>query len=115
MTTLVLGARAIHHKFTSVNILRINWKLVYSIGIGLSLLMVIFYIFLINQLTSGVYIIKSYNGQINILSQENNTLQAHFAQADFLGQAMVKAENLHFEKTTNIAYVQILESPLAIK
>lgn len=113
MTTITLAARAAKEKVSSVSLPRVNWKAIYLIGILMSLLMVVSYIFLVNQLTEGVYLIKKYNKEVNALYSQNEVLENSFAQTDFLEEVMLKTRELSFEKTKDIKYLQIIQSPLA--
>ncbi len=108
MTILTLSYRAIESRVAFI-----NWKIIYSVSILFLLLMLVFYVFLVNELTEGAYLIKNYDKEIKMLFQENKNLEANFAQAQFLGQVTAKAKELSFEKTTNIKYIKILESSLA--
>ena len=105
MTTLALSAKSVQRKVKSISLPMINWKLFYLMGIALALVMVISYIFLINQLTEGVYLIKKYNKDISSLYKENDVLEARFAKINFM-------ENV-VSKTKDIKYLQIIESSLA--
>ena len=113
MTTATLSYRAVNHKFQSVSFPRINWKIVYMLAILLSVVMLVFYVYLVNQLTRGTYLIKNYNKEISALSKENNSLETSFAQSGFLGSVQDKVTQLSFEKTTEVKYVQILGNSLA--
>lgn len=75
--------------------------------------LLIFYAFLINELTGGTYLIKNYSKQINTLSQENRNLEVNFAKTGFLESMEQRAKKLNFEKTTSVKYVQILDASLA--
>lgn len=113
MTTTTLSYRAINRKITSLHFPKINWKAVYLIGILFSLLMLVFYVYLINNLTKGTYLIKNYEKEIKLISQENNRLEISFADSSFLGEILDRAKELSFEKTKDIKYIQILENSLA--
>ena len=113
MTTLTLTAKAVHGRVISISFPHISWKVFYAMGIIIAFALVVFYVFTVNELTRGTYITRDYNKQIDTLSQQNRQLETSFAQTDFLGRAIEKAQVLHFEKTTNIKYLQIIESPLA--
>lgn len=117
MTTLLLGYRSIQSRvqsnITSLSAKRINWKIVYVTGIGLSVSMLILYVLFVNQLTHGTYLIKSYEKEIYLLSEENRTLETNASRGGLLKQVMKKANELSFEKTANIKYIQILENSLA--
>ncbi len=113
MTTATLYYRTIQSKVISLHFFKINIKLVYALALLLSLIMLIFYIARVNQLTQGAYAIKNYNKEISGLLAKNKDLQTNFAESEFLGQALTKAQGLSFEKTTNVKYVQILQTSLA--
>lgn len=113
MTTLVLAARAAKEKVRSASLPRVNWKAIYLLGISMALLMVISYIYLVNQLTGGVYLIKKYNKEVNALYAQNEVLENSFAQTDFLERVMSKTRELSFEKTSDIKYMQIMDTSLA--
>jgi|SRR3989344_6941469 len=113
MTTVSLSYRAIGNKITSVHLPRIPWRIVYCLGIALSVGMLVFYVYLVNEMTRSVYVIKNYEKEITVLLGENKKLEAHFTKTNLLGKMTDKARELSFEKTTNIKYVQILESSLA--
>ncbi len=113
MTTLTLSYRTIHNKITSVNFLKIPWKLVYCLLLLFSLSLLVFYIYSVNELTRGTYLIKNYNKEADSLIKENKVLENNFAETSFLGLVQEKAKQLSFEKTTEVKYVEILESSLA--
>lgn len=109
MTTATLNYRHIK----SLILPRINWKIVYLSGILFTLFLLVFYIFLINELTAGVYLIKNYNKEISNLSGENRTLETNFAEGVFRGEIQGKAAGLGFEKTAGVKYMKIIEDSLA--
>ncbi len=113
MTTATLAYKAVQSKVTSIHLVKIPWKLMYFSATLLCFFMVIWYIFLINQLTNGTYIIKNYNKQIHTITAENKTLENSFAKSGFLGSVEEKTQALNFEKTTHVTYVQILDNSLA--
>lgn len=77
------------------------------------MILLLFYIFEVNQLTQGSFLIKNYNKDIKNLLVENRDLQTNFGQASFLVSVQDKAQALNFEKTTHVTYVKILQSFLA--
>ena len=107
MTTLALRANALHHKLKSVSIPSVPWKVVYPLGMLLLAGTLVFYIYSINALTQGSYLIKNYHTQMDSLLTENKNLQTDFAQTGFLGNIQEKVNQLNFEKTTRVTYVQI--------
>ena len=113
MTTLALRSKAIHNTFASLNVVKLNWKLLYIVGIVFFTLMLASYIFLINDLTRGAYTIKNYNKEIRQFAKENRILEAEFAETSFLGAVTQKAESLNFQRTTSVKYVQLSDTTLA--
>lgn len=115
MSTAILSLpyRIFWRNISSVRGLRFPWKALYLLVMVAAVCMVFFYIFTINQLTQGAYIIKNYNREIGSLLAENKNLQASFDQTSFLGGVQQKAQALSFQKTANIKYLQILQHSLA--
>lgn len=113
MTTATLTYKAIQQRVTLLHAFKINWKMVYFLGILFCFSMVVFYVLLVNQLTGGTYVIKGYNKQISTLIDENKALEDSFAESGFLGDVQEKTKGLNFEKITQVKYVQILDNALA--
>jgi len=107
MTTLTLSYSSAHKK------ININWKIVCIMGFLMACSLLILYAFLINELTGGTYLIKNYDKQIDTLSQENKNLEVSFTKTSFLGSVKQRAQELNFEKTTSVKYIQILDASLA--
>jgi len=111
MTTAVLGylkaQKKIQAKISSASFFEIDWKIVCIIGFLASLPLLVFYVWQINDLTRGSYLVSSYEKQISQLSDENKNLQVSFAENSFLGQILQKARDLNFQKVVSVKYVQI--------
>jgi hypothetical protein len=118
MTTLALTytrvQKKVQSKVNSIEIPQVNWKAVCLVGFFITLSLLIFYIWQINDLTKGYYLTNSYEKQIGQLSQENRNLEISFAESSFLGQALEKIQALNFQKTVSVKYIQIPEGALAI-
>lgn len=114
MTTATLGFSKIQKnlqtKISSVALPSINWKSLCFVCFFMSIVLLIFYVWQVNSLIKGSYVINSYNNQVGQLSDINKNLQISFAESSFLGQALVKIQNLNFQKTTSVKYIQILNS-----
>ena len=113
MTTISLGYRAVHNKIKSISLPEFNWKFIYVLGIALCLVSLVFYIILVNKITSSSYLIRNYNKQITSLTKENRNLEASFAKTGFLDQLRTKTQNLGFEKISEVKYIEILNTSLA--
>jgi hypothetical protein len=114
MTTAAISYHKVHKnlqtKISSVSLPIINWKVVCFIGFFMSLALLIFYVWQINDLTRGSYLINGYEKQINKLSEENKNLVVSFAESSFFGQTLVKIRGLNFQKTTSVKYIQVSDS-----
>lgn len=117
MTTTALRFQSIHRtmhrKITSLQVVKINWKAIYLLALGLCAIMIVFYVFAINQLTQGSFLIKNYNKEIKSLLAENRDLQADFAENSFWGGVYNQAKELNFERTPSVTYIKILQNSLA--
>ncbi len=113
MTSIALSLKHIEHKVKSASLPRFNWKAVYVVGVFVSLMLLVFYIYQINQITREYYLIKDYNKQMDNILSDNRVLEDNLSENDFLGQAMNKANQLGFEKITDVTYDQILNGSLA--
>ena len=117
MTTAILSfsraQKSLQSKIDSIEIPVINWKAVCFVGFFMVLISLVFYVWQINDLTRGSYLINSYQKQISQLSAENKSLQVSFAESSFMGQALVKIHALNFQKTTSVKYVQIPDNAVA--
>ena len=118
MTTATLSfnrvQKKIQNKVDSVDIPAINWKAVCFMGFFISLALLVFYVWQINDLTKGSYLMNSYEKQISKLSEENKNLEISFAESSFLGQAVEKIQALNFQKNTSVKYIQIPDNSVAI-
>ena len=91
----------------------IKWKLVCSAGFAACLALLIFYVWQINDLTRGSYLVNNYENQIVNLSNENKNLEVSFAESSFLGGALTKVQALNFQKNTSVKYIRILDNSVA--
>ncbi len=114
MTTLTLSVRAVSHRVKSMQIPFLNWKVVYGATILSLAAGLVLYVMLINGLTQGSYLIKSYNREVDGLMTQSKDLQMNFAESGFLGNVQTRVRELSFEKTTEIKYIQILDNSLGM-
>lgn len=114
MTTAVLDylkvQKRIQSRVNAISFPEINWKMICLFGFVICLPLLVLYVWQINDLTKGTYMINSYEKQMSKLSDENKNLQVSFAENSFLGEALQKIQALNFEKTTSVKYVQIPDS-----
>ncbi|MFA6190037.1 MAG: hypothetical protein WC711_00785 [Candidatus Staskawiczbacteria bacterium] len=100
----------IQTQIDSIEIPTINWKLLCIAGFFMSLMLLVFYVWQIGNLTKSYYLVSGYERQISKLSDENKNLQISFAENSFMEQAMVRMQELNFQKATLIKYVHVLDS-----
>ncbi|HLD70284.1 MAG TPA: hypothetical protein VI937_00120 [Negativicutes bacterium] len=114
MTTLALTAKRAEQKVTAIAFPGIPWKLYYATAAVVLMVLLISYVYMVNQLTGGSYVVKNYNKEIRALAAENKELQTNFAESGFLGDVQEKAKELQFEKTADVTYVQLLQNSVGI-
>jgi len=117
MTTAILTHfninKKAYSKIKAIELPEANWGMVcISMAVMCSFLL-FFYIYQINVLTKGTYLISSYSNSIEKISKENKRLEVSFAENSFLGEVLIKSQDLNFQKTTSVKYIQVLESSLA--
>jgi hypothetical protein len=78
-------------------------------------LSLIFYVYQVNSLIAGKYLISKYEKEIETLSGENKKLELGFAENSFLGQVLSKTQDMNFQKITLVKYIQIPDSAIAKK
>ncbi|OGZ79133.1 MAG: hypothetical protein A2528_02595 [Candidatus Staskawiczbacteria bacterium RIFOXYD2_FULL_37_9] len=110
MTTTVLNLSKV-----SFPEIKISWKIVCFAGLFASLCLLVFYVWQINDLTKGSYLVNTYENQISKLSYENKNLEVSFAESSFLGSTLEKIQAMNFQKTTSVKYIQIPDNSVAIK
>jgi hypothetical protein len=100
-------------KIISINFPTVNWKLICATSLLLCLCLLVYYVWQINYLTKGSYLIGSYQQQINRLNNEKKDLEVSFARASLLGQVQERVQALSFQNATSIKYIQVLENSFA--
>ncbi|MBI2053881.1 MAG: hypothetical protein HYT36_00905 [Candidatus Staskawiczbacteria bacterium] len=93
-----------------ISFLKLNWKIISAFFLFSAMALLVFYIYGINELTKGAYMIKNYEKQMNTLSLKNKNLQVDFAKTGFLGNLEAKTRELSFEKTKTVKYIQMQDS-----
>ena len=88
----------------------LNWKMICAMGFVVCLALLVFYVWQVNVLTRGSFLINSYQKQISQLSNENRNLQVSFAEDSFLGQVLQETQALNFKKATSVKYIQVPDS-----
>ncbi|MBU2540052.1 hypothetical protein KJ786_02735 [Patescibacteria group bacterium] len=100
-------------KMATIRLPKINWKALLLFGFCGVLFFSVLYVFQINEMIRGGYVIKSYQAQVDNLIQGNKNLEIRLAQISYLENIQSKAAELNFTQVKRIGYIQILDSSLA--
>lgn len=73
------------------------------------IVLVVFYVFQINQMTGAVYSIGDCEKRINSLSLENKKLEIDFSQANSLANIEARIRKLDYEPIKELRYIRIFE------
>ncbi len=115
MTTQTIAQAASFSKIFPFRLPRVNWRVFILLGFCAALSLSVLYVFQINRMVQGAYLINSYQKQINELTQTNKNLEINLAKISYLENIQNKTQELNFQKVEKIKYVQILASSLAKK
>lgn len=116
MTTIALVrsiTKNIRDSSKSLGCFSENWDKVCFAGFISCSLLLFFYIYQINILTSGTYSISKRKSSIEEISKENKKLEVLFAENNYLEKVLSRIEDSDFQKTVSIKYIQILDNSLA--
>jgi len=101
-------------KAVSIDFPNVNWKMISLCAFLACFALLILYVWQINSLTRGAFLIGEYQSQVKNLANEKEGLETSFAQNSFLGQALSKIKALNFEETTSVKYIQIPDNSVAV-
>jgi hypothetical protein len=73
------------------------------------------YVFQVNKLAKGYYLVNQYETEKTQLLQENKDLQISLADNSVLDKISEKVQNMNFEPNTSVKYVYVLEDSLALQ
>ena len=107
MTTVAL------RRIESIELPSVNWRILCIAGFVICVVLMVFYVWQVNDLTKGFYLINNYEKQINDLTKENKDLQVSFAQSSFWGHVSDKIQALNFQKVASVKYIQVPEQSVA--
>ena len=95
--------------------LKLNLKFFLILNSILIIIFLVFYIFQVNALISEGYQIQNYQKKIEKLTSENKILEINSFKMNSLENIENKIQNLGFQKTDKIYYIQILEGQMVSK
>ncbi len=91
----------------------LDWRIVCIFCILISFCSLLFYVWQVNDLTRGTYLVNNYEKELDQLTKEKSNLEISFAESSFLGGVNSKISQLNFQKTASVKYIQILDSSVA--
>lgn len=109
MTTQTLSIK----RSPSIALPRINLRVVLFFAICTAIFLSVLYIFQINKMIAGGYMVKNYQKQAATLAQEGKTIELSLAEGDSLDVVKVKSKALGFKKVESIKYIKVLDASLA--
>ncbi len=109
MTTQTLSLR----KASSIALPRVNLRVLLFFSICVALFLSVLYIFQINSMIAGGYIVKSYQKQVEVLAQETRYIELSLSEGDNLDAIKAKTRDLGFQRVATIRYIQVLDASLA--
>lgn len=113
MTTHTLVQSSSFNKLFSLRLPRINWRIFLLLGFCSVLFLSVFYVFQVDEMIRGGYLMKNYQKKIDTLLRENKNLEINLAQISYSENIQKKAAESNFEDIQTIKYIQILDSSLA--
>ena len=84
-------------------------------SIAFLFLLLFLYVFQVTILARSTDLVKNYQRRINELSRDNASLEISLAKQNSLVNIKTLVQNLNFEKTDQVRYLQILEGQVAAK
>ncbi|OGZ18028.1 MAG: hypothetical protein A2Z78_00595 [Candidatus Nealsonbacteria bacterium RBG_13_36_15] len=94
---------------------KLNLKIICLLSFVLIWTLFILYIFQINSIIQNNYLIKNYEKESNLLSEETKNLEIKFAQINTLENIESLIKDLSYEKIEKISYIQLIGSQVVTK
>lgn len=88
---------------------KINFRALLILGYILIISLLSFYIFQVNSSIKEVYLIQDYEKKLDSLSEKEKKLEGAFLQSNYLENFDDLAQNLNFEKTNKVRYIQVAD------
>lgn len=115
MTSCSLTGEIAFKKINIIKIPKINLRAFWIFSAIFMVFFITLYIYQINVEISERYLIKEYQEKIAKLSKENKILEVYSAQTASLDNMTESIEELSFEKTDKVHYIQVLDTQVVAK
>ena len=93
---------------------KITWRFLGFFGAFLFALLLVFYIFQVNEVTRVNFLIANSQKQIASLVQENKSLERELSQIKSPASLEATFRDLSYEKTQKIHYIQLMGDTVAV-
>jgi len=103
-----------HSLVNRITFPRIDLRVFWLLSILLTITCLVFYIFQVNAEVSERYLTEEYQKRITEISKENQGLEISSAQVNSLDNLTLLLEELDFEKTDKIHYIQVLDTQVVV-
>ena len=104
-----------YQKIALLKFPRTSLKILWLLSILSMISLLVFYIFQINTVISGKYLVEKYKNRLIELSMENKNLEINSVHTVSLGNVLTLLESSDFEKASKVHYIQILGNKVITK
>lgn len=115
MSTYSLVPSIPYQKVVSLKLPKVSFRVFWFLTALSIAVLLVFYIFQVNAEISERYLIQEYQKRISEVSKENQNLEISSAQINSLDNITLLLEELNFEKTDKIHYIQALDTQVVAK
>lgn len=95
--------------------LALNWNVMMRLGIVAIVFFSLLYVFQVNKLAKGYYLVNKYEKTASQLQEENRDLQVSLANNSVLDKISEKVQSMNFQPNTSVKYIYILDDSLALR
>jgi|SRR3989338_6561276 len=101
--------------FSKIKDIHVNWDIILRLGIVSIVFFSCLYVFQVNKLAKGYYLINKYEQTKAQLLEENKDLQISLAHNSVLDKIFEKVQSMNFQPNSSVKYIYILDDYLALR
>lgn len=109
-----MSSQVLIQSIGEISLPRIGFRRIGILGLVLSALLLIFYIFQVSELTQASFFSVQYEKEIASLLQTNKSLEASLSRGNSLDNLEALLSTLDFQKVEKIHYIRIIDSQVAV-